>query len=248
MINGVTRFLDLGYVLTLFLVLPGIVAAQSFSVSAYSDKKDGQPNSYVEPYVNVTNNTSSPLDVQIEIVGNTLPSDWSITVCLANCFAPGMTKFEDQMDAGATYPLKFTVSTGPETTSGIITIELRNKNIPSEEVTLTYEVSTLTSNDAIITPRQLVLAQNYPNPVSLGGSTVTTIAYSIPRTSNVGLKVYNLLGKEVRTLVSEQRPQGMYTSIWDGKDNQGNLLPPGVYVYKLSNGKATQTRRMLITK
>ena len=200
--------------------------------------------------MNVTNLTSEPLSLDIEIIENTLPGEWWVTICLVNCYAPGQTKVEDErMGPSETHPLKLTITTGSEAANGYVKLSVKNHANPFDNAIVTYDVSATTVSIAnISSPRQLMLAQNYPNPVSIGGNAVTTIAYGVPRAGNVSLKVYNLLGKEVRTLVSEQKSQGMYTAIWDGKDSQGSLLPPGVYVYKLSNGKATQTRRMLITR
>ena len=72
------------------------------------------------------------------------------------------------------------------------------------------------------------LDQNYPNPFNPS----TTIRYSLPSAGKVTLKVYNLLGQEVRTLVNEVQPAGNQTAEWDGRNNSGNGLSSGVYIYR----------------
>ena len=82
-------------------------------------------------------------------------------------------------------------------------------------------------------------AKNYPNPFNPS----TTISYSIPTNSNVKLVVYNILGKEVATLVNEEKPVGSYTVNFDGSE-----LSSGVYLYTLTTGTQVITQKMLLIK
>ena len=83
------------------------------------------------------------------------------------------------------------------------------------------------------------LSQNYPNPFN----PTTTIEFSIPRTEFVTLKIYNLLGQEVVTLVSENLTAGNYKYTWDA-----GSLASGVYMYKIETGSFTQTRKLILMK
>jgi hypothetical protein len=83
------------------------------------------------------------------------------------------------------------------------------------------------------------LEQNYPNPFN----PVTTIRYELSRASYASLKVFNMLGQEVRTLVDGQQPAGMYEV---GLDARG--LASGVYVYRLSAGEYSATRKLVLLK
>jgi hypothetical protein len=83
------------------------------------------------------------------------------------------------------------------------------------------------------------LEQNYPNPFN----SKTTIKYSVPESSKVILKIYNLLGKEIETIVSEEKPTGAYEVTW----HAGNL-PGGVYFYQLNSGGVIETKKMLLNK
>ncbi|MFQ6113029.1 MAG: kelch repeat-containing protein [bacterium] len=91
-------------------------------------------------------------------------------------------------------------------------------------------------------PTEFVLHQNYPNPFN----PETKIRYKIPKLNKVVLKVMNLLGQEVRTLVDEEKPTGVYEVMWDGKDNHGQRVATGVYLYKLETRGFVQTRKMVL--
>jgi hypothetical protein len=90
------------------------------------------------------------------------------------------------------------------------------------------------------------LLQNYPNPFN----PVTTIRYSIRQKGHVGLKIYNVAGQLVRTLVNEvQHPRAEgYAVIWNGTNNEGEQVSSGVYFYKLVGKNYTQTRKMVMLK
>ena len=83
------------------------------------------------------------------------------------------------------------------------------------------------------------LDQNYPNPFN----PATVIRYSIPEQSKVTLKVYNLLGQEVATLVNEVQPAGHFVARFEGYS-----LATGVYFYRLEAGKFSETKKMLLVK
>ena len=96
-------------------------------------------------------------------------------------------------------------------------------------------------------PTEFALEQNYPNPFN----PITSIQYSVVSDQSpphVTLKVYNLLGQEVRTLVDEIPEAGYYTVTWDGKDSAGNDVSSGIYFYRLQAVDFAQTRRMMLLK
>ena len=110
-------------------------------------------------------------------------------------------------------------------------------------------------------PVEFSLAQNYPNPFN----PTTTISYTLPsmehRAQSEGreagstlhalrtaLKIYNILGQEVRTLVDEIKEPGYYTVTWDGRDNLGNDVASGVYFYRLTTGGFAYTKRLVLVK
>jgi len=89
------------------------------------------------------------------------------------------------------------------------------------------------------------LMPNYPNPFNAE----TTIGYALSRTTQVRLAVYNTLGQTVRTLVDGERPAGMQSVVWDGRDDAGLTVASGVYLYRLEvPGKDFGARQMLLVQ
>jgi flagellar hook assembly protein FlgD len=70
----------------------------------------------------------------------------------------------------------------------------------------------------------------------------------VPNQETLTLKVYNILGEEVATLMSGEYAPGRYEVTWTGRDDHGLLVASGVYLYKLNAGPVSQTRKMLLTK
>ena len=100
------------------------------------------------------------------------------------------------------------------------------------------------SSDEALVPNRFLLHQNIPNPFNME----TVIQYSIPRTGHVALKIYDLLGQEVRTLVDRETSAGNHRVTWDGKDKNGTVVPSGVYVYRLISGEHVEQRKMTVIK
>ncbi len=94
------------------------------------------------------------------------------------------------------------------------------------------------------TVQQFRLLPNYPNPFN----PTTTIAYHLPRGSRVELTIFNLLGQKIRTLVNAWQPAGQHQAVWDGRDDAGQPVASGVYLYRLRSDSETQTRKMLLLK
>jgi hypothetical protein len=88
-------------------------------------------------------------------------------------------------------------------------------------------------------PAAFALKQNYPNPFN----PTTRIEYQVAKDQLVSLKVYNLLGQEVATLLNETKAPGTYAVDWNAEG-----LPSGIYLYKMQSGSFTSTRRMMLVK
>ena len=135
----------------------------------------------------------------------------------------------------------------------------RNGNTPfqSGDQFLIEAMHTLTTSDRwVFNPTILVgipgngiplafnLAQNYPNPFNPS----TTIEFTVPAATNITLRVYNLLGQEVATLIDGKLNAGTHRLAWDGKNRQGFSVSTGVYLYRLVAGDRIETRKMLLLK
>ena len=93
-------------------------------------------------------------------------------------------------------------------------------------------------------PNSFALQQNYPNPFNSS----TSITYSCAKESFVSIEVYNILGQEVATLVSGRTRPGVYSILWNSKDRLGNLLPSGVYFYRMISDSYIETRKLVILR
>ena len=91
-------------------------------------------------------------------------------------------------------------------------------------------------------PTGFALGQNYPNPFNPS----TIIPYQIPASTHVRLEVFNMLGQRLATLVDTERSAGAHTAQWDGTDVAGRAVGAGVYIYRLSGGGVTVSRRMVL--
>jgi hypothetical protein len=94
-------------------------------------------------------------------------------------------------------------------------------------------------NNAVTTPISFNLSQNYPNPFNPS----TIINYSVPNESFVTIKVFDLLGREIKTLVNDEKPAGKYSITFNG----GNLSS-GIYFYSITAGSFHQTKKMVLLK
>ena len=88
------------------------------------------------------------------------------------------------------------------------------------------------------------LSQNYPNPFN----PETVIGYTLAEASNVHLVIYNLVGQQVRVLVSNSQAAGQYRVRWDGRDASGYQVTSGVYLYRLVAGTQVEIRKMVLMK
>jgi len=106
------------------------------------------------------------------------------------------------------------------------------------ETKLTDEIVTSVQSEEQ-NPVAFSLVQNYPNPFNPS----TVISYQLPENGTVTLKVYDVLGNEVATLVNEEKPAGLYELTWNAES-----LPSGVYFYKLQAGSFIETKKMILLK
>lgn len=94
-------------------------------------------------------------------------------------------------------------------------------------------------------PGDYALGQNYPNPFNPS----TRISFALPRAGHVRLTVFNILGEQVTTLVDRELTVGEHSTEWDGRNNEGQPVSSGTYLYRLEvDGQTKQTRKMLLLK
>jgi V8-like Glu-specific endopeptidase len=110
-----------------------------------------------------------------------------------------------------------------------------------DNITLSTPVSIAESAEA---PYEFTVRQNYPNPFNPS----TTIEYQLPERSEVSLVVYNTLGQKIRTLLNHTVEAGFQRVTWDGRDDKGQTVSSGIYIYHFAAGDYKTVQRMVLLK
>ena len=171
-----------------------------------------------------------------------------------------------QSESSLTYTIEY--STSPDFTSPIVINGVQNPFVQISELepqqhyywrvksiangTESYysPVGNFTTNgltavgDESELPKEFAISQNYPNPFN----PTTMIKFQLPKEQFVTLKVYDLLGKEIRTLVEGNIQAGYHKVVWDATDNFGNKVTSGIYFYRITAGNNVVTKKMLLLK
>ena len=136
---------------------------------------------------------------------------------------------------------------GPTTVSlpqpGDVFIFKTKKPLTSKDI---YEFPAITGirDDKTNYPSAFELKGNYPNPFNA----ITTIRYTLIGSAHVSLKIYNLLGQEIKTLVDKTQDTGYHQVAWDGKNNSGSRISTGIYFYRLETDGMIQLRKLLLLR
>jgi hypothetical protein len=92
--------------------------------------------------------------------------------------------------------------------------------------------------------KNFALFQNYPNPFNPS----TTIYYQIPKQGDVEIRIFNITGELVKTFINSSQPAGKYSVVWDGKNNEGQQVASGVYLYRVIYGSSVLAKKMILVK
>jgi len=114
------------------------------------------------------------------------------------------------------------------------------RNLTVAEIGNQRETETLLKN----TPEGYDLLQNFPNPFN----PETEISFQLAEARHVVIKIYNIRGEEIRTLVDTFYEAGDHKTRWDAKDNNGNAVPSGIYLYQLKAGSISQVKKMTLIR
>ena len=245
---------------TSYLPLAGLQNGATYFWKVLAHYTDGRTTAYspiwsfsiqegsaiaVQPHI------GSPNNVTISTIAPTL--SWVLPV-LANT----KTKYEIQYADNETFQNSITISDLTKTSTVIKGLNTNSSYFwrvrsKSEDGTYSYYSGTgrfgvgenvLSVNDKNEIPTQFFISQNYPNPFNPS----TTIKYGLPSAANVTIKVYNMVGQEVKTLVSDYREAGTYRVIWNGDNNSGSKVSSGIYIFRVVSGSNSQTMKMILLK
>jgi len=115
---------------------------------------------------------------------------------------------------------------------------------PSQDSPATVNTTVASADEGSILPSEYALFQNYPNPFNPS----TQITFDVPNSEVVMLRVYNLLGQDVQTLINKSMAPGRYTVEWNGNDMLNNDVASGVYFYELRGESFISRKKMLLIR
>jgi hypothetical protein len=108
----------------------------------------------------------------------------------------------------------------------------------------TYRVVWGQNLGSAVLPAQMELSQNYPNPFN----PETTIRFSLPQAGQVRLQIFDILGRQVISLLNEQRAAGYHQVVWSGMNGQGSPVASGIYFYRLQMGGKQISKKMILLR
>jgi len=114
--------------------------------------------------------------------------------------------------------------------------------LANQNTTQNFNMIVSAGEDEVTPVAATALIGNHPNPFN----PETTISYAIKEACNVRLEIYNLRGQRVRSLMNGTQNSGNYRIVFDSRDDKGNALSSGIYLYRLSAGNYTSTRKMML--
>ena len=150
---------------------------------------------------------------------------------------PYVDIIEDMTDNNVTIA---TIEWTVHVTDGIDTVEADNAPFT---VAIDGGYAMNTFSEALI-PEVFALHQNYPNPFN----PITTLRYDLPENSYVNVTVYDMLGREIRTLVNTTQDAGFKSVLWNATNDYGKPVSAGVYLYQIQAGEFVQTKKMVLLK
>ncbi len=232
----------------------GLVNGQDLAIYSEYYYLVGSLGSEIIFDIELTNNSSGDLGVTIVRTERDMPDAWSSSLCFDNCFAPFVDSISTCANFGSS-PLApnesrtISLHVFPLEGDAETTIELKfvNEQNLTEEYKFEFIAASaiISVDDKNISNLKYQLSQNYPNPFN----PATNIEYTIPSNvhgemSNVTLKIYDILGREIITLVNREQSSGNYRVKFDA----GKRIPSGVYFYELKTNNFHQVKKMILEK
>jgi hypothetical protein len=231
-------------ILILFLVPGNIVAQNDIEVIVHETTLTDTIGSEMIFDFEVVNISNLGQIVLVVRTINDLPPNWTSSLCFGeSCFAP----FVDSVATDSTLSPEDTLIASLHVTAYMnegtanVQIQVGTFHNPNDKTTIDFTAivqPTSVENEGE-QPNEYFLAQNYPNPFNPS----TKISYGIQEAGVVNLKVYNILGSEVVTLVNEHKPAGNYEVSFGEVE-----LASGIYIYRLTANNFIQTRKMILEK
>lgn len=226
--------------------------AQTFTYYSTDTIRNYQLAAVETFYVPVINITSSPINIFAARKLINVPPNWITSICFdGTCFADFVDSVATTPDfgfpslaPGDTLLLGLHFFTDSSNASGNATMVVGNLDNPGETQSLTFYLTNdpLAVDENILAEKNFVLYQNYPNPFNPS----TIISYRLSASGNVSLKVFDILGNEIATLIDNDFKEAGYYNYLLSTVNFP--LSSGIYFYRLQAGNFVQTKKMILLR
>ncbi|MFO7525824.1 MAG: T9SS type A sorting domain-containing protein [Ignavibacteriaceae bacterium] len=242
------------FILILILSLGTNALAQDISVVQNQSALTDSLNSEMIFTVDVTNLTQVDQIIFVVRTINDLPDEWFSALCFDYCFSfetdsiattPGFPFFSSPLEPGETREVAIHVFPFVNPGTANLQIQVGTFSDPNNRFTLDF-VATVQPTSVTQTgnqPNNYFLAQNYPNPFNPS----TKINFGLKEAGYVSVKVYNILGNEIATLVNGYYSAGNYTADFNASA-MGRGLSSGVYFYRINVNGYSEIRKMILEK
>jgi hypothetical protein len=215
---------------------------RSLSNNIYYELSGGDPI-YTEgdptgpPTADFLNENTSLVVSLLTTIGN-FPFGGSASVTITGSavfLPPDVGSFEDN---GITYITRSSYQQGSFSDHGVVDVPILPGASQRKEAKITLK------RDDGSAPKEFQLNQNYPNPFN----PTTMITFALPKNAFVSVKVYDMLGREVKTLLSDEMSAGIHAVEWRGDDNGGVRASSGTYLYRITADDFVSTKKMILMK
>jgi hypothetical protein len=258
----VIKFQSTDFPITISWNLPGTIASSSyirdpFGGTLVNASFSGADSVLVTisaiPYVEVSVDYTDVVPVELtsftaQVSDQTVILSW-ITATELNNRGFEIQRFTDAESNWEVvgYVAGFGTTTEPKTYS-FIDVDITNGIYHYRLKQIDYDGTSSYSDEIKVvvdlTPNEYALFQNYPNPFNPN----TSVKFQVPKSGNVTIKIYDMLGQEVRTLFAEEVLRGTYTVDWDGLSDAGVQMSSGTYIYRMTAGEFVQSKEMVLLK
>lgn len=236
--------------MTILLAIPFLnIHAQELEILRGDSVAYGQPGDELILYTHAVNVSSVDQVIFIVRTENVIPGDWTSSLCFDQlCFPPNFDSVAtdagfslEPVHPGDTVEVSVHFFTSSIAATGHVQIQVGTAHNPNNRTTINQFGSTEPNavNDDNHAVKEFTVFQNYPNPFN----PATTISYAVPQRTNVNIKVYNITGKEITTLVNEVKEAGAHTVNFNAEN-----LSSGIYFYRVTAGQFTTVRKMILIK
>jgi hypothetical protein len=231
---------------TLIVFLISILAASNIFAQAFTFVRIdpmpvyGQANEQIKSHAVVHNLTNQNIPITINIINRQVTPGWdSIGMCTWElCYAAGMYTITETLNANVrdTFYVYFYPFDLPGSGSCTVTMTYQSTTISQDFSVVAHPIGIKKISSVV---KDFSLSQNYPNPFN----PATKINFNIPKSDYVDLRVYDLLGREVKLLTSQYMNAGEYEVDFDARN-----LASGMYYYRLQSGDNIAVKKMTLVK